>query len=66
MIGSYQAVRDVKTGTSNSSFTLPKGAFISVTQVDKARNKILVEMGPGAIDWKHESFLNLHDFEYRD
>ena len=58
MKGSYKALKEIKVGSSNSAFTLPEGSIIAVTQHDKQGRQILVEMGPGCMDWKHESFLN--------
>lgn len=58
LIGSWKAKHDVRVFTNRSTFTLPEGSIVSVSQVDKAFKKVLIEFGPGDIDWKHRGVLN--------
>jgi len=64
LIGSYKAVEDLRISTTRSSFTFPKGAIVAVKQVDSERDKVLIEFGPGDIDWKHKRVLE--NFEQLD
>lgn len=61
LIGSWIATTDVPCRMGVSAFTIPKGAIVAITQIDKGNNKVLVSAGPRDIDWKHTRFLN--DFE---
>ena len=63
LLGSSRATKDVPTWMGFTTFTIPKGAFISVKQHDKNGRKILVEAGPSLIDWKHINFLQLFEKE---
>jgi len=57
ILGDWQAMKDVRIGMGVTIFNLPKGSIISVKQYDDKVNKVLIEAGPGYIDWKHKSLL---------
>ena len=61
LLGDWKATKDVQTRMGVTTFTIPKRAIVSVTQVDEGNQKVLVQAGPAMIDWKSNYFLN--DFE---
>lgn len=61
LLGDWKATKDVQTRMGVTAFTIPERAIVSVTQVDEAYQKVLVQAGPAMIDWKSKYFLN--DFE---
>lgn len=61
LLGDWKATRDVQTRMGVTAFTIPERAIVSVTQVDDANQKVLVQAGPAMTDWKSKHFLN--DFE---
>lgn len=61
LLGDWKATKDVKTRMGATAFTIPARAIVSVTQVDEASQKVLVQAGPAIVDWKSKYFLN--DFE---
>lgn len=50
LIGDFKTFKENKVITTNTSFTLPAGSNVSVIQVDKANNKVLVDIS-GTKDW---------------
>lgn len=61
LLGDWKATKDVTTRMVVTVFTIPERAIVSVTQIDKATKKVLVQAGPSRADWKSQSFLD--DFE---
>lgn len=53
----YIIKEDVSLILGISSFILPRGSIISVVQLDKVHNKVLIEVGPYCCDWILESWL---------
>jgi len=49
-LGKYRLTQDIKTGTSTSIATLPKGLILNITQIDSEYHKVI---GPELWDWKY-------------
>jgi len=47
-IGKYKLLKDIKTGNSISTGTIPRGTILNITQVDKQGQKVI---GAPLADW---------------
>jgi len=59
----YQLKEDRYFRCGITSFLLPKGAIIKVTQWDATNRKVLVDFGGRLCDWYHISILD--EFEIK-
>lgn len=63
LIGAYKLKQENKLArfvAGGSSFQISDSAIIYVKQVDKEYRKVLIDFG-GAIDWMHQSVVDLFD-----
>ena len=61
MIGIYKLKRGRGFRCGISCFTLPEGATVKVSQLDKSTGKVLIHFGGRYVEWFSDSILN--DFE---
>lgn len=53
----YKTKQEIQMRLGLTAFALPKGAELSVEQVDREFNKVLVRVGRD-IDWVSDSIIN--------
>jgi len=49
--GKYRLLKDIKTHTSYSVATIPKGTIIEITQIDKSHHKVIGNPLMGWVHW---------------
>ena len=54
----YKLKEDGRFVCGITSFGLPAGAVVQVTQADPATHKVLIDFGGRLVDWFHESVLS--------
>lgn len=54
----YRLKEDGRFVCGTTSFLLPAGAVVRVTQTDPGTNKVLIDFGGRLVDWFDESVLS--------
>lgn len=57
-LGSYKTKSTKRYLAGGTSFELPEGSSVKITQVDKEFRKVLVSFGDDTVDWFHYSIVN--------
>lgn len=57
-LGTYKTKSVQRYIAGGSSFELPSGSTVKITQVDKEFRKVLVNFGDDTVDWFHYSIVD--------